>query len=63
MDKLEKYYNSEFSNDDKMPLFSVFSDEEKARLKNSLGFAFWNLSKAFSEFAAAIKHEFTKRRR
>jgi len=60
MDKLEKYYNSQFSNDDKMPVFSVLSEEEKASLKNSLGFAFWNMSKAFSKFAAAIKHAFPK---
>jgi len=46
MDKLEKYYNLKFANDGKKPVFSVLSPDEKAKIKNSPGFAFWAAAEA-----------------
>lgn len=55
MKNLEKYYNLTMANDNQMPEFSALSDEEKARIKNSLGFAFWNVSEACRELSIAFE--------
>jgi hypothetical protein len=61
MEKLEEYYN--LQRFEGMPAFSALSSEEKSRFKNSVGFAFWNASKAISDLASAVKCSASRIRR
>lgn len=57
MDKLEEYYNTGFKMPG-MPEFPDLSPDDKNKIRNSVGFALWNASKALKEFSAAVR-EFT----
>ena len=53
MNMLEQYYNDCVKSEDS-PAFNQLSDEEKTRLKNSLGFAGWSSSKAAEQLRTAF---------
>lgn len=48
MSDLEEYYTEEFMKrypNDQMPEFKSLNEDQKKRLKNSLGFTSWNLNR------------------
>jgi hypothetical protein len=49
-DNLREYYETIFEPGEHPVPFNSLTDEEKAAVQNTLGFAFWNLSRSMEKF-------------